>query len=176
MRPGFLLLACLMLVTACSPEAPPTQGSAALSPPMASMADLVTWVGEHAGSCHDVTSPPRDEYARFIGPQWAQLYEPFVAEWATCSVSTTFPKVGLLIFHSGRFADFQAHWREAMTAGEVSDGPAFGFGNGFAVTQGFLATSRLGLYYLRCHYDDPQVHRIPADVEGCVFANPEHHH
>ncbi|MFD8497175.1 hypothetical protein [Amycolatopsis sp. NPDC059657] len=176
MRPRCLLPAILLTLTACSADPPPPHGSAALSPPMASTTTLAAWVGERTGACRDVTTPSREDFARFIGPQWTTLYQPFVAEWATCSVPPNFPKVGLLVFRDGRFPEFQAHWREAMASGRVNDGPAFGFGNGFAVTQGFLATSRLGLYYLRCHYDDPQVHRIPADVEGCVFANPEHHH
>jgi hypothetical protein len=175
MRARFL--AVLMVVAACSAPPPPLSdhGSGALTQPISTMNDLVDWMRQQTDACDDLSPASRDEFARFVGPQLAELYEPFVAEWATCSVPP-FPKVGLVLFQNDQFKAFQTSWRDAMAAGRVSDGPPFGFGNGFAVTQGFLGTSRLGLYYLRCYYDDPRVHQVQADVEHCVFANPEHTH
>jgi hypothetical protein len=63
-----------------------------------------------------------------------------------------------------------------MTAGELAEGPTFAFGNGFAVSAGFLGVSELGLYYFRCDFVDPKVKQVPADEADCVFANPEFGH
>jgi hypothetical protein len=170
------LLACVLVLAACSSTPPPLadRGAGALSQPITSMADLVSWVQEQTDSCSDAKPASMQEFREFVGPQLAGLYEPFVAEWTTCSVSSSYPKVGLVLFADQHA--FEESWRDAMAAGKVSDGPSFSFGNGFAVTSGFLGVSELDLYYLRCQYDDPQVHQVPADVEGCVFANPEHQH
>ena len=101
---------------------------------------------------------------------------PFVTEWITCAVSPEFPKVGVLLFAGDNQRKFQESWRDAMTNGELADGPSLVFGNGFAVSSGSLGTSTLGLYYFRCDYHDPQVRQVPSDVLGCVFAHPEHGH
>lgn len=173
------VVATALVLAGCSGSEPPPpppadRGAAAISQPMASIDDLVDWMQEKTGSCSDAKPEPRNEFRQFIGTQFAELYEPFVKEWATCSVPPNYPKVGLLLFNDMRA--FQQSWRDAKKAGKVSDGPAFSFGNGFAVTAGFLGVHQLDLFYLRCDYDDPRVHQIAADVEGCVFANPEHRH
>jgi hypothetical protein len=175
MRTVVLCTAFLLLAGCSSPPAPQADhGAAAITPPITTMGELVDWMQDKTGSCDDVEPATRAEFAQFVGPELASLYEPFMAEWGTCNMSESYPKVGLVLFKDMRA--FQQSWRDAMTAGRVSDGPAFSFGNGFAVTAGFLGVSDLDLYYLRCDYDDPRVHQIPADVSGCVFANPEHSH
>ncbi|CAM3878763.1 hypothetical protein KIPE111705_29425 [Kibdelosporangium persicum] len=163
----------VLALTACSAPPPAPSGNG-LGQPVASITELADLVKQRAGACNDVKPETHEYFTSFVGAQQAELYKPFLDEWATCFVSPDFPKVGLVLFRD--FKEFQASWRDAMTAGRVSDAPAFGFGNGFAVTQGYLATAKLGLFFLRCHYDDPKVHQVPADVDGCVFANPEHRH
>jgi hypothetical protein len=84
--------------------------------------------------------------------------------------------VGLILFSGDQQRKFQESWSAAMTAGELDDGPSLAFGNGFAVSQGYLGTAKLGLFYFRCDYTEPRVHQVASDVPGCVFANPEHSH
>ncbi|MFC0107374.1 hypothetical protein [Kibdelosporangium aridum] len=169
--PGRALVGLLLLaLTACSPQQPPPDQG--LGQPITSIDDLASLVKERAGGCRNVQTGTPQEFRQFVGTLFADMYQPYVTEWATCSVSADFPRVGLVLFKD--FKEFQASWRDAMTAGRVSDSPQFSFGNGYAVTQGYLGTAKLGLFYLRCNYNDPKVHQIPADVEGCVFANPEH--
>jgi hypothetical protein len=171
-----LFFAAILVLAGCSsPPAPlADHGAAAITQPITTMDELVDWMQEKTGSCDEVKPASREEFTQFVGPQLVSLYEPFMAEWGTCDLSSSYPKVGLVLFKDMRA--FQQSWRDAKAAGRVSDGPAFSFGNGFAVTSGFLGVSDLDLYYLRCDYDDPRVHQIPADVSGCVFANPEHSH
>jgi hypothetical protein len=171
---GRVIAILLLFLTACSTGQP--EQPAGLGRPVSSMTELVAMVKDRAGACENVVNESQEEFTRFAGAQLAGLYQPFIAEWATCSVSQDFPRVGLILFRQDQFKAFQLSWRDAMADGRVSDGPSFSFGNGFAVTQGFLGVSKIGLYYLRCHYDDPRVHQVPADVEHCVFANPERHH
>jgi hypothetical protein len=170
-RIPILALACVL--AGCA-SAPADRGATALSEPITSMPSLVSWVQGATGSCADPKPASPQEFGQFVGPQLASLYEPFLAEWSTCWVSPSYPKVGLVLLKDQ--SGFERSWRDAMTAGKVSDGPPFSFGNGFAITSGFLGVSELNLYYLRCHYRDPQVHQVPAGTEGCVYANPEHHH
>jgi hypothetical protein len=162
----FALLVCVLVLAGCTRKAD--------SGPITSMSDLVSWVQERTDSCDNPQPGSLDDFAAFVGPQLAELYVPYTAEWTTCSVSSSYPKVGLVLLSDQRA--FEQSWRDAMTAGKVSDGPSFSFGEGFAITSGFLGVSQLDLYYLRCHYSDPQVYQVPAHVEDCVFANPEHHH
>jgi hypothetical protein len=176
-RVAATLLAALCALTGCAGVEPAaTRGAAALGDRLSTMDDLVDWMRDHAGDCADVTTQDSDALRRFVGPDIAARFEPYVAEWATCSVSAQFPKVGLLLFEGDEQREFQESWRDAMTEGELADGPTFAFGNGFAVSAGFLGVSELGLYYFRCEYLDPEVEQVPADVADCVFANPEHGH
>ncbi|MBP2326858.1 hypothetical protein JOF56_007243 [Kibdelosporangium banguiense] len=170
------LLTAFLVLAGCTSTPPPLadHGAAAITQPITTMDELVRWMRSRTESCDDVRPASRQEFAQFVGPQLVDLYEPFMTEWTTCSLSSSYPKVGLVLIKDMRA--FQQSWRDAMTAGRVSDGPAFSFGNGFAITSGYLGIAELDLYYLRCNYDDPQVHQIPADVAGCVFANPEHSH
>jgi hypothetical protein len=176
-RVATTFLASLCVLAGCSSEGPTsTEGAGALGPQMSTVDEIVDWMRDTAGDCADVTAQGLDELTGFVGPDIAARFEPYVAEWVTCSVSEQFPKVGLLVFSDSGQRQFQESWHDAMTAGEVADGPTFAFGNGFAVSAGFLGVSELGLYYFRCDYDDPRVPQVPADVAGCVFANPEHGH
>jgi hypothetical protein len=163
------------LLGGCS-VAPPQaiSGADALGARLTTMDELVDWIDDMAGDCTDVTNRDIGELNSFVGPEAAARFAPYVAEWATCRVSPEFPMVGLILFSGDQQRKFQESWHAAMTAGEIDDGPTFAFGNGFAVSQGYLGTAKLGLFYFRCDYLDPKVHQIAADVEGCVFANPEH--
>lgn len=171
------LLISTSVLAACSvPEPTATRGAASLGERLTTMDELVDWIDDTAGDCAEVTPREIAELRGFVGPDIAARFEPYVAEWATCRVSPEFPVVGLVLFSGDEQRKFQESWREAMTEGEIADGPTFAFGNGFAVSQGFLGISKLGLYYFRCDSTDPRVHQVLADVEGCVFANPEHGH
>ncbi|WP_459716340.1 hypothetical protein [Actinophytocola sp. KF-1] len=140
------------------------------------MDELVDWIDARAGACDQVRARAIDELPDFVGPDIAARLAPHVAEWATCRVSAEFPVVGLILFSGDEQRKFQESWHDAMRAGEIAEGPAFAFGNGFAVSQGFLGTAKLGLFYFRCETADPRIHQVPSDVAGCVFANPEHGH
>jgi hypothetical protein len=171
------LLISTSVLAACSVPAPTaTRGAAALGARLSTMDELVEWVDAKAGECAQVTPRSVGELRDFVGPDIAARFAPHVAEWATCRVSDEFPVVGLVLFSGDEQRKFQESWHDAMSAGEIADGPAFAFGNGFAVSQGFLGTAKLGLYYFRCETTDPRIHQVPSDVEGCVFANPEHGH
>ena len=171
------LLISTSVLAACSVPTPtPTRGAAALGARLTTMDELVDWMGDRSVECAEVTSREIDELRDFVGSDTAARVAPHVAEWATCRVSDEFPMVGLILFSGDEQRKFQESWRDAMSAGEIAEGPTFAFGNGFAVSQGFLGTAKLGLHYFRCDTTDPRVHQVPADVEGCVFANPEHGH
>ncbi|HYQ65158.1 hypothetical protein [Actinophytocola sp.] len=176
-RVALTFLAALCALTGCSGvQQTATRGVAALGDRLSTMDDIVDWMRDTAGECEDVTPQGRDALRGFIGPDNAARFAPYVAEWATCSVSNEFPRVGLVLFSADGQLKFQKSWHDAMTAGVVADGPSFAFGNGFAVSAGALGVSRLGLYWFLCDFTDPKVHRIPADEAGCVFANSEHAH
>jgi hypothetical protein len=176
-RVALTLLASLCALTSCAGVEPAaTQGAAALGDRLSTMDEIVDWMRDTAGGCADVTAQRPDALRAFLGPDNAARFEPYVAEWATCSVSNEFPRVGLVLFAGDEERKFQKSWHHDMTDGEVADGPSFAFGNGFAVSAGALGVSRLGLYWFLCEFTDPKVHRIPADERGCVFANSEHAH
>jgi hypothetical protein len=172
-----IFLACAGVLAGCSGVAPAaTRGAAALGDRLTTMDDLAEWMRDTAGECANVTTQDIADLRGFVGPDIAGRFEPYVAEWATCAVSAEFPKVGLLLFTGDAQRKFQESWHDAMTAGELAEGPTFAFGNGFAVSAGFLGVSRLGLYYFRCDFVDPKVKQVPADEDDCVFANPEFGH
>jgi hypothetical protein len=171
-----LLISTGLLAGCAAPAPTATRGAASLGERLATMDELVEWIDDNAGDCAEVRSREIGELREFVGPDIAARFEPYVAEWATCRVSPDFPMVGLILFSGDEQRKFQESWHAAMTEGEIAEGPAFAFGNGFAVSQGYLGTSKLGLFYFRCDYIEPRVHQVPSDVEGCVFANPEHGH
>ncbi|MBE1573485.1 hypothetical protein ACFORH_14135 [Amycolatopsis roodepoortensis] len=165
------------ILAGCSAPAPTaTAGAEALGTRLTTMDDLVDWIDETAGDCAAVSRREIGELRTFVGPDIAARFQPHVAEWATCRVSPEFPVVGLILFDGDEQRRFQESWHAAMRAGEIADGPTFAFGNGFAVSAGFLGVGKLGLYYFRCGNVDPRVHQVPSGVAGCVFANPEHGH
>lgn len=171
-----LLISTGMLAACALPAPTATRGAAALGDRLTTMDELVDWIDDNAGECAQVTARSIGELGDFVGPDMAARVAPYVAEWATCRVSREFPVVGLILFSGDEQRKFQESWRAAMRAGEIAEGPTFAFGNGFAISQGFLGTAKLGLHYFRCDTTDPRVHQVPADVDGCVFANPEHGH
>lgn len=171
-----LLISAGILAGCSAPSPTATAGAGALGARLTTMDNLVDWIDETAGDCAAVSRREIGELRTFAGPDIAARFQPHVAEWATCRVSPEFPVVGLLLFDGDEQRRFQESWHAAMRAGEIADGPTFAFGNGFAVSAGFLGVSELGLYYFRCGTVDPRVHQVPSDVAGCVFANPEHGH
>lgn len=171
----FAASACVL--AACSGVEPAaTRGAGALGERMTTIDELVDWMRDTAGECADVTTRDVGELRGFLGPDIAAHFGPHVAEWATCAVSNDFPMVGLLLFTGDGQRKFQESWHDAMTEGELAEGPTFAFGNGFAVSAGYLGVSKLGLYYFRCDFVDPKVKQVPADETDCVFANPEYGH
>ncbi|TDV44761.1 hypothetical protein [Actinophytocola oryzae] len=176
-RVALIFLAAFCVLTGCSGvQQGATRGAAALGQRLTTMDELVDWMRDSAGGCDEVIPQTSEALVEFLGPDNAARFEPYVAEWATCSVSAEFPRVGLVLFEGDAQRKFQESWHDAMTDGEVADGPSFAFGNGFGVSAGALGVSRLGLYWFLCDYTDPTAHRIPADEQDCVFANSEHAH
>ena len=174
------LVALLVGSVACSSAATGSTGlgSDALGPPLATPSEVAEWVREKTGECDEVTPRTMREFTEFVGPLRAKLYEPYVAEWATCKAGP-YERLGLVVFQREELADFQRSWKGALASGEVSDNPDFGFGNGFALS-GTLGLEVLGMHELRCTPVPPgdQVgHTLPAEAEGCVYTQkPGHHH
>jgi hypothetical protein len=171
-----LLISAGVLAGCAVPAPTATRGAASLGARMTTVDEVVDWIDDRAGECAEVRRKEIGELRGFVGQDTAARFEPYVTEWATCRVSAQFPVVGLILFTGDEQRRFQESWQAAMAEGEIVDGPLFAFGNGFAISQGFLGTSKLGLFYFRCDHLDPKVHQVPSDVEGCVFANPEHGH
>ncbi|OLF10229.1 hypothetical protein BLA60_17490 [Actinophytocola xinjiangensis] len=150
-------------------------GTPALGRAVTSMDELSAWVADTTGECADLAPATAADLADYLGPVRVRWYEPFVAEWATCGIAP-YDRLGLVLFAPGRQRALQEFWAAGLAAGELTDNPDWAFGNGFAVTAGPLGVERLGLRYLWCEpVDDPGAHTVPADVEGCVYAAPDHH-
>lgn len=176
-RVAATLAAALCALAGCAGVEPAaTRGAAALGDRLTTMDEVVDWMADTAGDCAEVTPQDKAALRQFVGPDIAARFAPHVAEWVTCSVSARFPRVGLVLFDGDGQREFQESWHAAMTAGELAEGPTFAFGNGFAVSAGFLGVSELGLYYFRCDFVDPAAEQVPADEPDCVFTNPEHSH
>lgn len=150
-------------------------GTPALGRPFTSMDDLSAWVADTTGECADLAPASAADLADYLGPVRVRWYEPFVAEWATCGIAP-YDRLGLVLFEPGQQRALQEFWARGLASGELTDNPDWAFGNGFAVTAGPLGVERLGLRYLWCEpVDDPDAHTLPADVDGCVYAAPDHH-
>lgn len=176
-RVALTFLASLCALAGCAEVEPTaTRGAAALGERLTTMDEVVEWMRDNAGGCDDVTPQDDATLRQFVGSYNAARFEPYVAEWVTCSVSSEFPRVGLLLFTGDAQQEFQKSWHAAMTAGEVEDGPSFAFGNGFAVSAGALGVSELGLHWFVCDFTDTKAHRIPADEADCLFVNSHHAH
>ncbi|MBP2324905.1 hypothetical protein JOF56_005290 [Kibdelosporangium banguiense] len=176
-------VAAVSLLAGCSGEpqhgnhhaAPGSSGTAALGRHLTSLNDVSTWVQQSTDECDNVEPASKEELADYLGPQRYSWYEPFVAEWATCSVKP-YAKLGLVVFKPGRQRALQEFWQRGMSAGQLSDNPDWAFGNGFAVTAGELGIERLGLRYLWCRpVDIPNADTVAADVDGCTFVTWNHH-
>ncbi|GAB3451349.1 hypothetical protein [Actinophytocola sediminis] len=187
---ALLALAGCDAAPAATPAAPPSSahhqhppthtpagdtGTPALGQPVTTMTDLATWVRDTTGECADLAPADADALADYLGPVRVTWYEPFVAEWATCGIAP-YDRLGLVLFKPGQQRALQEFWTRALATGELTDNPDWAFGNGFAITAGPLGIERLGLHYLWCTpVDDPDAHTVPADVDGCVYAAPQHH-
>ncbi|WP_033438083.1 hypothetical protein [Saccharothrix sp. NRRL B-16314] len=186
MRHGLMFGRCAALVAllvgsvACSSATGSTGLAAnALGPPLATSSEVGEWVQEKTGQCDEVVPRTMEEFSEFVGPLRAKLYAPYVAEWATCEAGP-YERLGLVVFQREKLADFQHAWQAALTSGEVSDNPDFGFGNGFALS-GTLGLELLGLHDLRCTPvlpGDQLGHTVPAEAQGCIYAQKPggHHH
>lgn len=190
-RTLLFLVTAALVITGCGVEPPPARprahhhqaptddprlepagdtGTPALGQPVESMDELSSWVRDVTGECADVTAAGEDELADYLGPTRMTWYGPFVAEWATCRIEP-YDKLGLVLFEPGQQRALQEFWRRGLESGEIADNPDWAFGNGFAVTAGPLGTERLGLHYLWCEpVQAGDVRTIPADVDGCVYA------
>ncbi len=157
------------------PSPTATAGAAALGRSFDTVEELAAWVAARTGECDNFEPATFEELASFLGSERMTLYEPFIAEWGTCTVEP-FVRLGLVIFGPGQLAELQREWSQALAEGRVSGNPDFGFGNGFALTG---VVEGLGLSYLWCTPDQPTdaagMIYVPGDVEGCVFARPHHH-
>jgi hypothetical protein len=152
-----------------------SSGSAALGQHFTSLRDVSTWVQQTTDECDDVQPASKEELASYLGPLRYSWYEPFVAEWATCSVKP-YAKLGLVLFKPDQQRALQEFWQRGMSAGQLADNPDWAFGNGFAVTAGQLGIERLGLRYLWCKpVDVPHAETVAADVDGCTFVTWQHH-
>jgi hypothetical protein len=147
----------------------------AVDPTTGSAAEVGAWVRARTGECVDPKAATIEQFADFVGPLRAKLYAPYVAEWATCSVSP-YEKLGLVVFRPDRMAAFQESWKASVAAGEVRGDPDFAFGKGFALSA-TTGLERLGLRYLRCTpVDGTALSPEPAEAPGCVYtAMPQGH-
>lgn len=173
------LVALLVASVACTSSATGSTGLAAnaLGPPLATPAEVGEWVEEKTGQCDEVVPRTIEEFTDFVGPLRARLYAPYVSDWATCKAGP-YERLGLVVFRREKLADFQNAWQAALTGGEVSDNPDFGFGNGFALS-GTLGLELLGLHELRCtpvKPDDDVGHTVPAEAPGCIYTQTSGHH
>ncbi|MCP2164434.1 hypothetical protein [Goodfellowiella coeruleoviolacea] len=194
MTPILLAAVCLAGVAGCSQEqaasharahqhhvgqtgtATATAGAAALGQSFGSLPELWKWVQDSTGECADARPASRQELADYLGPTRISWYDPYVAEWAVCGVAP-YDRLGLVLFKPDQQRALEEFWKRGVDSGELQDNSDWAFGNGFAVTAGPLGVEELGLHYLWCEpVDDPQAHRIPADVAGCDFAMPQHEH
>jgi hypothetical protein len=155
-------------------------GSAACAadPGTGSATEVGAWVHTRTGECSSPRAASLEEFEEFVGPLRAELYAPFVEEWATCAVAP-YEKLGLVVFQSGRMREFQESWKAALASGKVTDNPDFAFGDGFAVSA-TTGLERLGLRYLHCKPVDPTaLAPEPAEAAGCVYTamvEGHHHH
>jgi hypothetical protein len=171
------LVALLVGSVACAATGSTGLGSGALGPPLDDTAKVAEWVNQNTGECDESQDRSMEEFAEFVGPLRAKLYAPYVAEWATCKAGP-YERLGLVVFQRERLGEFQRTWQEAIKTGEIADDPDFGFGNGFALS-GTIGLELLGLHQLRCRpLEFPVKHTLPAEQQGCVYAQTEdsHHH
>ncbi|WNV83260.1 hypothetical protein [Umezawaea sp. Da 62-37] len=176
----------LLLLAACAstdPLADPHAGhhpatSTTIYPagPFTTLDEVVRWTRAASGQCADAKAATMPEFASYLGADRARLYEPFVAEWATCSVPP-FSKVGLVLFKPDGVRALQESWKRGLADGTLTENPDFGFGDGFALTSEELGTGELGLRHLWCRpVAGTDAEQEPAGVDGCVFARTEDHH
>ncbi|MFI6094666.1 hypothetical protein ACIA8G_03880 [Lentzea sp. NPDC051213] len=103
---------------------------------------VAAWLHELTGECGEVKRD--NDFAEFAGPVRAEVYQPFVAEWGTCT-KQPYQRLGLLVLRPG----LDQAWRSAVANGRVRGDPDLVFGDGFALT-GSIGMEHLGLKRLEC--------------------------
>ncbi|GAB2816599.1 hypothetical protein [Lentzea nigeriaca] len=103
---------------------------------------IAAWLNQVSGGCTDVRKG--GDFTAFAGPVRAKVYEPFIAEWGTCT-KPPYEQLGLLVLRPG----LDEAWRKALVSGEVRGDPDLVFGDGFAIT-GSTGMEHLGLKRLEC--------------------------
>lgn len=116
---------------------------------------IAAWLNDLTGECAEVRHD--NDFTAFAGPVRAKVYEPFVAEWGTCT-KEPYQRLGLIVLRPG----IEEAWRKALVSGEVRGDPDLAFGEGFALT-GWFGMEHLGLRRLECTPD------------RCSFVHIEHH-
>lgn len=116
---------------------------------------IAAWLNDLTGECADVRRD--DDFTAFAGPVRAEVYEPYVAEWGTCT-KEPYQRLGLIVLRPG----IEEAWLKATASGEVRGDPDLAFGDGFALT-GSIGMEHLGLRRLEC---------TPG---ACSFVHIEHH-
>lgn len=138
-------VACALLVARAEP-----------TPDLARGVDgIAAWLNDLTGECSKVRKG--DDFTSFAGPARAKVYEPFVAEWGTCT-KEPYQRLGLIVLRPG----IDQAWRAALASGEVRGDPDLAFGDGFALT-GSIGMEHLGLKRLEC---------TPG---ACSFVQIQHH-
>jgi hypothetical protein len=116
---------------------------------------IAAWLNDLTGECGEVRKD--GDFASFAGPVRSKVYEPFVAEWGTCT-KEPYQRLGLIVLRPG----IEDAWRKALASGEVRGDPDLAFGDGFALT-GSIGMEHLGLRRLEC---------TPS---ACSYVQIEHH-
>lgn len=116
---------------------------------------IAAWLNDLTGECAEVQ--PGEDFTAFAGPVRAKVYEPFVAEWGTCT-KQPYQRLGLIVLRPG----LEQAWPKAVASGAVRGDPDLAFGDGFALT-GSIGMEHLGLRRLECTPD------------ACSFVQIEHH-
>lgn len=138
-------VACALLVARADPTPDLSKG----------VDGIAAWLNELTGECANVRRD--NDFTSFAGPVRSKVYEPFVAEWGTCT-KEPYQRLGLIVLRPG----IEEAWRSALTSGEVRGDPDLVFGDGFALT-GSIGMEHLGLRRLEC---------TPS---ACSFVQIEHH-
>jgi hypothetical protein len=171
-----LLAACGQTVDPHAAHHPAPTRVVAPAGPFTTLDEVVKWTQAASGECKDVKTASMADFASYLGADRAKLYEPFVAEWATCAVPP-FSKVGLVLFKPDGARGLQEFWRQGLSNGTLTENPDFSFGDGFAITSEELGTNELGLRHLWCKpVEGSEAEQAPAGVDGCVYATTKSHH
>lgn len=138
-------VACALLVARAEP-----------TPDLARGVDgIAAWLNDLTGECSEVRRD--DDFTSFAGPVRSKVYEPFVAEWGTCT-KQPYQRLGLIVLRPG----IEQAWLRSVASGEVRGDPDLAFGDGFALT-GSIGMEHLGLRRLEC------------TPNACSYVQIQHH-